>query len=103
MQPLNSYLTKEGWRKDWNQTIDHILQSNCSPSRLAYSALAQSLVAFGGVLGSSVEPAAFPLGLISTTGALLHLEAALRQHREEAKEGIEYALQRLYFKLMRRT
>ena len=79
MQPLKSYLTREGWLKDLEETVDHIVDSGCSYRRLGNSSWIQMFM--GGalldqVLYSSHNSPVLGLAAVFVTSGLLHSRAA---------------------------
>ncbi len=95
MQLLESYLTKEGWKNDWHETVDPLVDSGRSvrTHKICSHALA---VINGIVLGSIISdaPPMDHLGLMTATGvagvmftnAVLYLSAGNRRYRLEHPE-----------------
>lgn len=86
MQPLESYLTKAGWRKDLDETIDHIVDSGCSPTRLSLSSQVQS-VGLGVTAGSLGYTTSLSAGVgifvVAVATGALHRYAAGRKYKME--------------------
>ena len=79
MQPLKLYLTKDGWRKDLEETVDHIVDSGGSYRRLGNSSWAQMFI--GGTLIDQVFYSSHPLPVLGLsaiflTSGMLHQRAA---------------------------
>ncbi len=100
MEQLKDYLTKEGWRRDWDKSVDRYVQNKWSANRLAYSAMTAYLSAplfMGGSVADRIPQGwGLPMavtGMVVAVQSMIWFNAGLIKVRQEAKEGIERTLE----------